>query len=61
MAMTLHAETQIQPPRGKAKKLYAQAETLREAAERLMETTEEGVRLSPRIDDRDLWRPESQS
>ncbi|NWG53148.1 MAG: hypothetical protein HXY28_05465 [Hydrogenophilaceae bacterium] len=59
MAMTMHSEGEITPPQGKAKRAYAQAQTLREAAELLIENAEgKGARLPPRFNDKDLWRPE---
>ncbi|MBI1186392.1 MAG: hypothetical protein GC206_03545 [Alphaproteobacteria bacterium] len=59
MAMTMHSDTEIKPPRGKQKRAYVQAQTLREAAEVLIETAEgKGARLGPHFNDKDLWRPE---
>jgi hypothetical protein len=59
MAMTMHSEGEINPPQGKRKRDYARAQTLREAAELLIENAEgKGARLGPHFDDKDLWRPD---
>lgn len=50
-----YSDAVILPPHGKQKRAYAQADTLREAAEILLRGEDE---LSPRIDEEDLWRPE---